>query len=95
MSRESFAADEKTIDAVVRNLEVIGEAARSLPEAVREKAQGIDWRKVVGLRDVLIHQYFGVDLEILWDIVLNKIPELEKAVTAVRQELEEGHRETP
>lgn len=88
MTRERFSADEKTIDAVVRNLEVIGEAARSVPEVVRQKAEGIDWRKIVGLRDVLIHQYFGLDLEILWDIVSTKLPDLEKSVVNLLQELE-------
>jgi uncharacterized protein with HEPN domain len=80
MDRDAFLADGRTVDAVIRNLEVIGEAARCVPEEIRRLAPGIEWRKVVGLRDVLIHAYFGVDLDIVWDIVSNKIPELEDRI---------------
>jgi len=71
---ESFAADEKTADAVVRNLEIIGEAAKRVPTDVRQKAPDIEWAKIGGLRDVLIHAYFNIDLEIVWDVVQNKLP---------------------
>lgn len=76
LSREAFAADEKTVDAVVRNLEIIGEAAKNLDAGFRGAHPGLDWRKIAGLRDVLAHEYFGIDLDIVWDIVQNKIPEL-------------------
>lgn len=74
-SSQQFASDPKTVDAVVRNLEVIGEAAKKLPEDVRAKID-VDWRRIASLRDVLIHEYFGIDVEIIWDIVQNKVPEL-------------------
>ncbi|MFB3882619.1 MAG: DUF86 domain-containing protein [Armatimonadota bacterium] len=77
MNYDAFAADEKTQDAVVRNLEVIGEAARVLPEEVKAETSSVDWRKVVGLRNVLIHEYFGISLPIIWDILINKLDELE------------------
>lgn len=86
LSKESFAGDDKTLDAVVRNLEVIGEAVKQLPAEVRAREPGIDWQKIAGLRDVLIHQYFGIDLDILWDIVQNKLPPLETAVRALAQD---------
>ncbi len=76
----SFAADFKTQDAVLRNLEIIGEAARVLPEQVSSLRKDVDWKKISGLRNILIHEYFGVDLEIIWDIVQNKVPELQEAV---------------
>jgi uncharacterized protein with HEPN domain len=78
---DQFRADSRTVDAVIRNLEIIGEAARSVPEAARRKGPGVDWRKLAGLRDILIHQYFGVDLQIVWDIVKDKLPVLERQVT--------------
>ena len=72
-----FAKDSKTQDAIVRNLEIIGEAARRLPEPLRLKAPEIEWRKIVGLRNILAHEYFGVSLPVVWDIVQNKIDPLE------------------
>jgi len=77
---EEFTQDEMRIDAVVRNLEVIGEAAKHMPEWVRRKYPSIEWKKISGLRDILIHEYFGVDLDILWDIVKNEIPDLKRGM---------------
>lgn len=78
---EQFRRDEKTIDAVIRNLEVVGEAAKNVPDEMRAKIV-VDWKKISSLRDVLIHEYFGIDLEIIWDIVENKIPTLRREVLA-------------
>lgn len=75
-SKAAFFADEKTYDAVLRNLEVIGEAAKRLPEEVRRQHPSVDWRKIAGLRDLIAHAYFGIDHDILWDIVRHKVPEL-------------------
>ena len=63
---------------MVRNLEVIGEAAKMIPEAIRVEYPNIEWKKIAGLRDILAHHYFEVDLDIVWDIVQNKLPELER-----------------
>ncbi len=82
LTLEQFRNDDKTVDAVVRNLEVIGEAAKKLPETIRGQIGDLDWPRIAGLRDVLIHDYFAVDLEIIWDVVQNKVPELEKHVSA-------------
>lgn len=86
LSKQAFAGDDKTLDAVVRNLEVIGEAAKQLPADLRAREPGIDWQKIAGLRDVLIHQYFGIDVDILWDVIQNKLPALEAAVAALLRE---------
>ena len=73
MTYDSFAADRKTIDAVVRNLEIIGEAEKKLPEKVKDEAGEIEWRKIIGLRNLLIHEYFGISKPVVWDIVQNKL----------------------
>lgn len=78
LSRERFENDNKTIDAVVRNLEIIGEAVKMIPESIRLAHPNIEWKKIAGLRDILAHQYFGIDIDIIWDILKNKLPALEK-----------------
>jgi uncharacterized protein with HEPN domain len=79
-TREQFGTDRKTVDAVVRNLEVIGEAVKALPTDVRDQAPDVEWQKIAGFRDVLIHAYFGIDLDIVWQVVTDRIPELERRV---------------
>ena len=74
MSRKRFMKDELTVDAVVRNLEVIGEAARNIPDSVVEEHSHISWHRMIGLRNILIHQYFGVDKDIVWDIITEDLP---------------------
>jgi uncharacterized protein with HEPN domain len=74
-----FTEDTKTQDAVARNLEIIGEAAGRLPHSTRSRAAEIEWRKIVGLRNILAHQYFGVSLPVVWDVVSSKLGPLEIA----------------
>ena len=83
LSLEQFAEDAKTFDAVVRNLEIIGEAAKNIPQTARLASPQIEWKKVAGLRDILIHKYFAIDVGILWDIVQNKLPLLRQQVEEI------------
>jgi uncharacterized protein with HEPN domain len=79
MDQSEFTKDRKTQDAVIRNLEIIGEAAKNLSETLQGEANEIEWRKIMGLRNILVHEYFGVSLPIIWDIVQNKLGPLEEA----------------
>lgn len=83
LSREDFGRNRMTVDAVLRNLEVIGEAVKQLPVDVRSAHSDVEWQKIAGLRDILIHAYFGVDLDIIWDVVANKLPALEARVRRI------------
>ena len=76
---EIFQQDRKTQDAVVRNLEIIGEAAGRLPDFLLAAAPKIEWRKIVGLRNILAHAYFSVSIPVVWDVVQNKLGQLENA----------------
>jgi uncharacterized protein with HEPN domain len=82
LTQSDLTRDEKSYDAVVRNLEIIGEAAKHLSDELRMQLPDIEWRKAAGLRDMLAHAYFGIDDDILWDVVQNKVPQLAKATNA-------------
>ena len=74
MTQEKFQNDEKTTDAVVRNFEIIGEAAGRLPEDFVDRNSKIEWVKIIGMRNRIVHEYFGVDLQIVWQILKNDLP---------------------
>jgi len=76
LSFEDFTADQKTVDAVARNFEIIGEAASRLPEQFKSKYPEINWIRITGLRNRIIHEYFGVDYSLVWKIKLDYIPKL-------------------
>jgi uncharacterized protein with HEPN domain len=73
---EAFVADNRTVDAVVRNLEIVGEAAKKVPSSMRSRAEQVPWREMAGLRDVVAHAYFGIDHNIIWDVASNHLPQL-------------------
>jgi uncharacterized protein with HEPN domain len=82
---DQFKADEKTIDAVVRNLEVIGEAVRHLMARPEELPEAIPWGDVAGMRNILGHEYFGVDLQIVWQTVTTDLPLLKSELWRLQQ----------
>lgn len=88
MTDEEFERDEKTVDAVLRNLEVIGEAAKNVPEDVRREYSEIPWAEMAGMRDKLIHGYATIELEIVWTTVQEDVPELVPALEAVMDDLD-------
>jgi uncharacterized protein with HEPN domain len=83
LSFDAFANDQKSIDAVVRNLEIIGEAANRLPDEFKEKHPEVQWHKVVGLRNRIIHDYFGIDLKIIWQIIQTDLPPLRQTLSKI------------
>lgn len=84
MERDEFFRDKKSRDATLRNLEILGEAAKKIPDHIRLLNPEIPWRRIAGLRDVLAHDYFGLDEGILWDVVVNEAPSLLEPLKGVR-----------
>lgn len=83
LSYAAFAADETRRRAFVRSLEIIGEAAKKVPDAFRAQYPHIEWGAMAGMRDRLIHDYFGVDYELVWDVVQHRVPELRRHIAAI------------
>lgn len=81
--RENFLQDTKTQDAVVRNLEVIGEAVRHVSEKLRARHPDVPWRRIAGMRDKLIHEYLGVDRELVWEVVERELPGFQRKVEEI------------
>ena len=88
LDRNGLTADTKTHDAVLRNLEILGEAGKSVPAEIRARDEDIAWRRIAGLRDVLAHAYFGVDEEIIWNVVSVEVPALLPRLVALRSALD-------
>jgi len=85
-SKEEFESDQKTIDAVVRNIEIIGEAVSTISLDIRRKYSEIPWTKIIGVRNIVIHRYFGVDTGTLWIIIKEQIPEFKEQISVISKE---------
>ena len=88
MDREEFLADRRTIDAVIRNFELIGEAASRLPLDFRHEHSKIDWRILIDFRNRLIHAYFGLDFLIIWNVAVQHLPDLKRQLRALLSTLD-------
>ncbi len=87
MSYEDFSQDDKTIFAVIRGIEIIGEAVKNIPEDIKIKYPEIPWKGIAGMRDKLIHAYFGVDVKVVWDTIKKRIPEIKPLFEKILKEL--------
>ena len=90
LSKEDFLQSETLRRAFVRSLEIIGEAAKKLPDEFRIQYPKVEWRAMAGMRDRLIHRYFGVDHDLVWEVATEKVPELRREVSRILQDASEG-----
>lgn len=88
MGFEEFIKDKKTVYSVVRAIEIIGEATKNVPEQIRTKYPDVPWKKMAGMRDRLVHGYFGIDHEILWETAKEDVPQLRVPLSKVLEELD-------
>ena len=87
MDFKDFTNDKKTINAVIRSLEVLGEASKKIPDDLKMKHPKIPWTRMAGMRDKLIHQYFGIDIEIVWTVIKEELPPLRPDIKKLWDEL--------
>ena len=88
MGYDTFLLDPKTQDAVVRNIEIIGEATKNLSKDFKKKYKDIDWKNIAGMRDKIIHSYFGVKWDIVWSVIKDKMPKFKSQIENILKEME-------
>jgi uncharacterized protein with HEPN domain len=94
MDFDKFQDDDKTSSAVIRKLEIIGEAVKQLPDEIRDSYKKIPWKEMAGMRDKLIHWYFGVDYEIVWNVIKEEIPQLKPILKEIADKITAGDAKT-
>ena len=92
-SKENLDNNQKLKDSIVRRLEIIGEAVKNIPDNFRKKYPEVPWKKIAGLRDIIIHTYFSIDLDITWDIIKKDLPDLKEKMLKIRTEMKDEEKE--
>lgn len=87
LNYSSFIKDEKSIFAVIRAIEVIGEASKKVPKGLKDKYDNIPWREIAGMRDKLVHEYFGINKKVVWNTVKHDIPALRKQIEVIKKDI--------
>ncbi len=87
LSLADFLKDDKTIDAVIRNFEIIGEASNRIPDEIRDKFQLVNWHRIRGFRNRIVHDYMGIDYEIVWEIIEKDLEELKNKIQQIRDSI--------
>lgn len=85
--RDAFEQDELIQTWIVHHLQIIGEAANALPDNFRDKYPDIPWSKIIGMRNILVHNYFGIDVDVVWAVIINELPDLKKKIIVMIQEV--------
>ena len=88
MTYEEFIKDKKTLNAVIRSIEIIGEASKQLPDPLKTKYPELPWKEITGMRDKLIHAYFGMDTETIWETIKHNIPGLKQTIQKIKKDQE-------
>ncbi len=88
VTKEDFLKSQQLQDSVIRRIEVIGEAIKNIPREIRDLYLDIPWKRIAGTRDILIHEYWGIDLNLTWEVVVGEIPDLKREMLRIRKEIE-------
>jgi len=89
LSENSFQENKEKVDANIRRLEIIGEAVKNIPDSFRDKYPKVPWKKISGLRDLITHVYFGIDLDVIWNIIKNDLPKFKKQIEKILKEIKD------